>query len=87
MSFFVQEVSVTRNLGASRLADFLCGGLNNHVEHHAFPAMPSARLRAARRITRDFCRRHGIAYREMSWLEAARETTRYFQAMSRLVPA
>lgn len=87
MSFFVQEVSVTRNLGASRLADFLCGGLNNHVEHHAFPAMPSARLRAARRITRDFCRRHGIAYREMSWLEAARETTRYFKAMSRLVPA
>ncbi len=44
--------------------------------------MPTARLRAARRITRDFCRRHGLAYREMSWLEAAREATRHFKAMS-----
>lgn len=86
-SFFLQEVSVTRNLGTSRLADFVFGGLNNHIEHHAFPSMPSARLRAARGITRDFCREHDIPYREMSWLEAARETTRYFKAMSRFVPS
>jgi len=87
VSFFIQEVSVTRNLGSSRLADFIFGGLNNHIEHHAFPSMPTGRLRAARRITRDFCRWHGIPYREMSWLEAARETTRYFKAMSRFVPS
>jgi fatty acid desaturase len=87
LSYFVQEVSVTRNLGSSRLADFVFGGLNNHIEHHAFPSMPSARLRAARKITRDFCRGHGIPYREMSWLQAARETTRYFRAMSGFVPS
>jgi fatty acid desaturase len=87
LSYFVQEVSVTRNLGSSRLADFVFGGLNNHIEHHAFPSMPSARLRAARKITRDFCRAHGIPYREMSWLQAARETTRYFRAMSGFVPS
>lgn len=85
--FFLQEVSVTRNLGSSRFADFVFGGLNNHIEHHAFPAMPSARLPAARRITREFCRAHGIPYREMSWLEAAREVTRHFKAMSALVPS
>ena len=85
VSFFVHEVSVTRNLGSSRLADFVFGGLNNHIEHHAFPSMPSARLRAARGITRDFCRWYGIPYREMSWLEAARETTRYFKTMSGFV--
>ena len=85
--FFLQEVSVTRNLGSSRLADFVCGGLNNHIEHHAFPAMPTARPRAARRVTREFCRTHGIPYREMSWLEAAREVTRHFRTMSALVPA
>ena len=87
VSFFVQEVSVTRNLGGSRLADFIFGGLNNHIEHHAFPSMPSARLRAARQITGDFCRWHGIPYREMSWLDAARETTRHFKAMSAHVPS
>lgn len=82
VSFFEQELSVTRNLGSSRLHDFVFGGVNNHIEHHLFPSMASARLRAARRITRDFCRRHGLAYREMGWLAAAREVTAHFRAMS-----
>ena len=87
ISFFEQELAVTRNLGASRLDDFVFGGVNNHIEHHLFPAMPTARLRAARRITRDFCRRHGIAYREMSWVDAAREVTRHLKTMSSFVPS
>lgn len=82
ISYFRQEISVTRNLGASRLHDFVFGGLNNHIEHHLFPAMPTVHLRAARRITREFCGRHGIAYVEMSWLAAAREVARHFRAMS-----
>ena len=86
ISFFQQEISVTRNLGASRLHDFVFGGVNNHIEHHLFPSMPTARLRSARRITRAFCRRHGIAYREMSWFAAAHEVTRHFNAMSAFVP-
>jgi fatty acid desaturase len=86
LPFFLQEIAVTRNLGGTRLHDFLFGGLNNHVEHHLFPSMPTARLRAARRITREFCRRHGIAYQEMSWCAAAREVARHFKAMSALVP-
>ena len=86
ISFFQQEISVTRNLGASRLHDFVFGGVNNHIEHHLFPSMPTARLRSARRITRAFCRRHAIAYREMSWFAAAREVTRHFNAMSAFVP-
>ena len=86
ISFFEQELTVTRNLGASRLHDFLFGGLNNHIEHHLFPSMPTVRLRAARRITRDFCRWHGLPYREMSWFAAAREVKAHFRAMSAFVP-
>jgi len=86
LHFFEQEIAVTRNLGGTRLHDFLFGGLNNHIEHHLFPSMPTARLRAARRITREFCRRHGIAYQEMSWFAAAREVACHFKAMSALVP-
>jgi fatty acid desaturase len=82
LSFFEQELAVTRNLGTSRLQEFLFGGLNNHIEHHLFPSMPTARLRSARRITREFCRRHGLVYREMSWFAAAREVARHFKAMS-----
>ncbi|HET7365344.1 MAG TPA: acyl-CoA desaturase [Burkholderiales bacterium] len=85
VSLFRQELAVTRNLGDSRLADFFFGGVNNHIEHHLFPAMPTARLRIARHITREFCRRHGLAYREMSWLAAAREVTQHFRAMSAYV--
>jgi fatty acid desaturase len=85
ISFFRQELSVTRNLGASRLHDFVFGGVNNHIEHHLFPSMPTARLRRARRITREFCRRHAIPYREMSWLDAAREVTRHFKVISAFV--
>ena len=85
ISHFRHEISVTRNLGQSRLHDFLFGGLNNHIEHHLFPSMPTARLRNARRITREFCRRHGIVYREMSWFAAAREVARYFKTMSAFV--
>lgn len=85
ISFFEQEIAVTRNVGGSRLHDFLFGGVNNHIEHHLFPSMPTARLRAARRITRAFCRAHGIAYREMSWFAAAREVTRHFRSMSAFV--
>ena len=86
ISFFMHEISVTRNLGASPLHDFLFGGLNNHIEHHLFPSMATARLRKARPIVREFCRRHGIAYSEMSWLAAAREVARHFKAMSAFVP-
>lgn len=86
ISFFMQEISTTRNLGTSRLHDFIFGGLNNHIEHHLFPSMPTARLRAARPIVREFCQRHGIVYREMPWLAAAREVTRHFKAMSVFVP-
>jgi len=87
LSFFEQEIAVTRNLGASRLHDLFFGGLNNHIEHHLFPSIPTARLRSARCITRDFCRRHGIAYREMSWFAAAREVTQHFREMSAFVPS
>jgi fatty acid desaturase len=86
ISFFLHEIAVTRNLGATRLHDFVFGGINNHIEHHLFPSMATARLRDARRITREFCRRHGIVYREMSWLAAAREVAQHFKAMSAFVP-
>jgi fatty acid desaturase len=86
ISFFMQEVSTTRNLGSSRLHDVFFGGVNNHIEHHLFPSVPTARLRTARTITRAFCRRHGVPYREMSWRAAAREVTQHFRAMSAFVP-
>jgi len=86
LTHFEQELAVTRNLGEGRLQDFFFGSLNHHIEHHLYPSMPTVRLASARRITRAFCRRHGVEYREMSWFAAAREVTRHFKAMSAFVP-
>ena len=60
-----------------------CGG---PIGEARLEAMPTARLRQARRITREFCRRHGIEYREMSWFAAAREVVAHFRTMSAFVP-
>jgi fatty acid desaturase len=83
MSGFVRKLTTTRNLGSSRADDLFFGGLNNHVEHHIFPSIPSAHLRKARIITRGFCRQHGLCYQEMPWYQAATEVFRYLQQIAR----
>ena len=78
----MQRVTIaTRNLGASRWNDFIFGGVNNHVEHHLFPDIPTARLPRVRAITRDFCRRHGVAYRETGYLRALSEVVDHFRQL------
>jgi fatty acid desaturase len=78
ISFFEQQIITTRNLGDTKISDFMFGGLNNHIEHHLFPNLPRRGLRRARVITRNFCRRHNITYRETNWLGAASQVSRFF---------
>ena len=80
---FTRRLQSTRNLGDSRVANIFFGGLNNHIEHHLFPMISSARLPAARPIVRDFCRQHGLSYCETSWFDAARRVSRYLRQISR----
>lgn len=72
----------TRNLGSSRWNDFIFGGVNNHIEHHLFLDIPTVRLPTARRITRDFCRRHNLTYNETGYFRAIAEVTSYFRKLS-----
>ena len=81
-SFMYQQLHTTRNLGTSRFEDFVFGGLNNHIEHHLFPAMPTCNLRKARGITRDFCQRHGLPYHETSWIAGAAEVATHLKNVS-----
>lgn len=78
-----QILETTRNLGSSRVADIFFGGLNNHVEHHLFPTIPSARLPAARAIVRSYCHAHDLPYRETSWLAAVKEVSVYLGQVAR----
>jgi fatty acid desaturase len=83
---FRRQVEGTRNMSTSWLAEFYTGGNNNHIEHHLFPAIPTARLRCSRRITRAFCARHGIDYQETSYFSALRSVIRHLSALSQHVP-
>jgi fatty acid desaturase len=84
MPGLVQKLITTRNLGDSRLEDIYFGGMNNHIEHHLFPSIPSVRLRKARLIIKAFCMQHGLGYREMNWRNAAGEVFTYLNRIGRV---
>ncbi|GAA2294941.1 acyl-CoA desaturase [Nonomuraea roseoviolacea subsp. roseoviolacea] len=76
LDFLRRQVLTSRNVSGGRLMDIALGGLNYQIEHHLFPGMPSANLRRARPIVRDYCRSLGIEYVECgliaSWGQALR---------------
>jgi fatty acid desaturase len=80
---FMQQLLTTRNLGDSRRADVFFGGLNNHIEHHLFPSIASARLRQARPIVEAFCARHGLDYCKTTWRHAAYDVFAYLRQIAR----
>ena len=67
------QAAHTRNLRCGRLGDYLLGGLNLQIEHHVYPWLPRARLRAARPHVQARCRAAGVAYREAGLATALHE--------------
>jgi fatty acid desaturase len=78
LDFLRKQVITARNVRGGRLTDGLLhvamGGLNHQIEHHLFPSMPTANLRRARPVVREFCAEIGVPYHETglvrSWAEA-----------------
>jgi fatty acid desaturase len=50
----------------SRLWNFLCGGINAHIEHHLFPFVPFHQLRLIAPIVEAFARERGLPYNAYS---------------------
>lgn len=73
LNWFVRQVCTARNIHPNILVDTLYGGLNYQIEHHLFPTMPRTHLRAAHRITKDFCARNGVDYHETGIIESYAE--------------
>lgn len=53
------------------------GGLNNQIEHHLFPSMPSPTLRRAQPLVRAFCRDHHLPYLESGLTCSYTQVLRY----------
>ncbi len=66
LDFLRRQVLTSRNVRAGWFNDLLLGGLNYQVEHHLFPSLPRANLRAAQNMVRAHCAERSIAYTETS---------------------
>jgi len=60
----------TVNIQPSFVVDWWMGYLNYQIEHHLFPSMPQFRNRAASIRVKKLFAKHGLEYKEMSYLEA-----------------
>ncbi len=78
--FLRRQVLTSRNVRGGRLINVVLGGLNYQIEHHLFPSMPSANLRHARPIVRDYCARVGVAYTETGLVDSYRQALRHLHA-------
>lgn len=66
VDYLRRQVLTSRNVRGGWFIDQLLGGLNYQIEHHLFPNLPRANLRAARRLVRAHCAERAIAYTETS---------------------
>jgi fatty acid desaturase len=73
--FLRRQVLTSRNVRGGWLTDLALGGLNYQIEHHLFPSMPSANLRRAQPMIREYCLEQGLPYCQTSLAGS------YFQAL------
>ncbi|GAB1333511.1 acyl-CoA desaturase [Streptomyces sp. E-15] len=73
LDFLRRQVLTSRNVRGGRFTDVMLGGLNYQIEHHLFPSMPTAHLRRARVIVRQYCAEIGVPYHETGLIRSYRE--------------
>jgi fatty acid desaturase len=78
--FLRRQVLTSRNVRGGHFINVLLGGLNYQIEHHLFPSMPTANLRRAQPIVRDYCARVGVSYTETGLVDSYRQALRHLHA-------
>jgi fatty acid desaturase len=78
--FLRRQVLTSRNVRGGHVINTLLGGLNYQIEHHLFPSMPSANLRRAQPIVRDYCAQIGVSYAEAGLIDSYRQALRHLHA-------
>ena len=74
--------SKTRNLSSNWMSDIIWGGINNHIEHHLYPTIPSSNLAKARVIVRKYFLENNLPYNESSFFSAIKDARNYFISIS-----
>ncbi|MEU8821569.1 acyl-CoA desaturase [Actinoplanes sp. NPDC048796] len=72
-----KQVLTSRNVRGGWFVDVALGGLNYQIEHHLFPAMPSANLRKVQPIVQRYCAEIGVPYEQTGLIESYRQALRH----------
>lgn len=72
--WYKMQIKTTLNVDCPEWFDFFHIGLQFQVEHHLFPSLPRHNLREARKLVKEVCRKHGITYHELTFLEGVKKT-------------
>lgn len=70
---WTHQITLSRNLGPSRLVTYLFGGLNFQIEHHVFTCVSRFKFRQARDVVKAYCVAHGIPHEEKTVFGSMRE--------------
>lgn len=62
LDYYARQLKSTRNTPSNAFYDWLCGGLNNQLEHHFFPDLPRHHLGKIRAATQACVERAGFEY-------------------------
>ncbi|KAG9157936.1 hypothetical protein Leryth_000115 [Lithospermum erythrorhizon] len=68
--WFEKQTAGTIDISCSSWMDWFFGGLQFQLEHHLFPRMPRCQLRKISPIIQDYCKKHELPYRSLSFFDA-----------------
>ncbi|MEV0389123.1 acyl-CoA desaturase [Nonomuraea sp. NPDC050643] len=83
LDFLRRQVLTSRNVRGGRFVNTALGGLNFQIEHHLFPSMPTANLRRAQPIVREYCESLGVDYVECGLFESWGQALRHLHEVGR----
>ncbi|MEV1176213.1 acyl-CoA desaturase [Nonomuraea sp. NPDC049784] len=83
LDYLRKQVLTSRNVRGGRLVNTALGGLNYQIEHHLFPNMPTANLRKAQPIVREYCESIGVEYMECGLVESWAQAMRHLHEVGR----
>lgn len=77
VDFLRRQVLTSRNIKGSWFTDNFMGGLNYQIEHHLFPSMARPQLRAAQKLTQQYCEEKNIPYLETTLPDSYKQVIVY----------
>ncbi|KAJ2647499.1 hypothetical protein IWW40_004635 [Coemansia sp. RSA 1250] len=81
--FCARQVRTTMDVICPRWFDWFHGGLQFQIEHHLFPRLPRHKLVRVQPLVKDLCRRHGMQFKEFSFIDGNVYTVQWLGEVAR----